>query len=517
MQLHQLDALPAKLRLAFSLEEKVLRRRLFRFGQFFQDTGPLRRELYQKHLAFFRFGATHQIRGLMSANRIGKTEGGGGYELTCHLTGRYPPWWEGARFTERVRAWAAGDTRQTTKEIIQQKLLGDFGKFGTGMIPAADIVKTSPLPGVPEAVGTVWVKHYDWAEYARTRKWVQDGTSRLSFKSYDQGREAFQGTEQEVIWLDEEADEGIRGECIVRLMTTDGILIETFTPLKGMTPVVMTYLPNGYEEGMTEAVTDNRALVMAGWDDVPHLTEEQKRKMLAETLPHLIDARSKGIPSIGAGAVYPLAESEFLVDDIPILAGWPRAYALDVGWNRTAAVWGAQDPNSKIVYLYAEYYRGQAEPPIHAAAIKKRGDWIPGVVDPSARGRSQKDGEKLLDLYTENGLHLKPSANDVDTGLLIVWQGLSTGSIKVFKSLQNWRREYRMYHRNEKGVIVKENDHLMDATRYLALSGMKRAKVMPPKGGEIYVGRIQTDPGIGLVVAGLATGLLLLMEIPWVW
>jgi phage terminase large subunit-like protein len=477
--------------------ESQARNRRFKFGTFFPDTGPLRRDLYQKHLAFFRFGATHQIRGFMSANRVGKTEGGGGYELTCHLTGRYQPWWEGARFTERVRAWAAGDTRLTTKDIIQQKLLGDFGRFGTGMIPAADIVKTSPLAGVPEAVGTVWVRHYDWAQHARTGKLVQDGTSRLAFKSYDQGREAFQGTEQEVIWLDEESDEGIRGECIIRLMTTDGLLIETFTPLKGMTPVVMTYLPNGYEEGMTEAVTDNRALVMAGWNDVPHLTAEQKAKMLAETPPHLIDARTKGIPSIGSGAVYPLAESEFLVDDMQIPAGWPRAYALDVGWNRTAALWGAFDPNSKITYLYAEYYRGQAEPAIHASAIRKRGDWIPGVVDPAARGRGQKDGEALLDLYKENGLNLKTANNDVEAGILEVWQGLSTGSIKVFKSLQNWRSEYRMYHRDEKGRIVKERDHLMDCTRYLKLSGMTRAKVRPGPAVAAQE-RVQTDPGVGL-------------------
>jgi phage terminase large subunit-like protein len=446
-------------------------------------------------MAFFRFGDTHQIRGFMSANRVGKTEGGGGYELTCHLTGRYPHWWEGARFTEYVRAWVAGDTRQTTRDIIQQKLLGNWAHFGTGLIPGEDILKWTPNPGVPEAVGTLHVQHYD-------DKGKKDGVSRLVFKSYDQGREAFQGTEQEVIWLDEEADEGVRGECILRLMTTDGVLMETFTPLKGLTPVVMTYLPNGYEDGMTEAVTDNRALVMAGWDDVPHLSDEQKRKMLAETPPHLIDARSKGIPSIGSGAVYPLAESEFLVNDMPIPAHWPRAYAMDVGWNRTAALWGAQDPESQVVYLYAEYYRGQAEPPIHATAIKAKGEWIPGVIDPASSGSGQRDGKKLAEMYGKGshglGLELSFANNDVDAGIQAVWTGLSTGSLKVFKSLQHWRTEYRMYHRNEKGAIVKENDHLMDCTRYLMLTGMKRAIVRP-------TGQQDTIAGYGVLdeVCGL--------------
>jgi phage terminase large subunit-like protein len=351
-------------------------------------------------------------------------------------------------------------------------------------------------PGIPEAVGTLHVKHYDPEQYAKGNL-VQDGTSRLVFKSFDQGREAFQGTEQEVIWLDEESDEGIRGECLLRLMTTDGLLIETFTPLKGLTKVVMSYLPGGYEAGMTEAVTKDKALVMAGWDDVPHLTEAQKATIKAETPPHLLDARSKGIPSIGSGAVYPLAESEFVVDDMPLPATWPRAYAFDVGWNRTAALWGALDPATKIVYLYAEYYRGQAEPPIHATAVKNRGDWIPGVIDPASVGAGQSDGKQLSAQYKKLGLNLQFADNDVEAGVAAVWQGLSTGSIKVFKSLQHWRTEYRMYRRDEKGRIVKENDHLMDDTRYLILSGMKRAKIQPDK-EHVMKPYVPFDRGVGM-------------------
>ena len=486
-----LEDLPPKVALAMALECREIRTARRKFYTYYPDTGPLRRDLYQKHLAFFRFGETHQIRGFMSANRVGKTEGGGGYEMTAHLTGHYPKWWEGAKFTERVRAWAAGDTRQTTKEIIQQKLMGDWGKFGTGLIPGDDILKWTPMPGVPEAVGTVWVQHHDIETGAK------DGISRLVFKSFDQGREAFQGTEQEVIWLDEESDEHVRGECILRQMTTDGILMETFTPLKGLTPVVMTYLPNGYEEGMTEAVTDNRALVMAGWNDVPHLTEDQKANMLAETMPHLIDARSKGIPSIGSGAVYPLAESEFVVDDIPIPANWPRAFAMDVGWKRTAALWGAKNPDTGITYLYAEYYRGQAEPPIHAMGIKARGEWIPGVIDPAAMGGGQDDGKQLAVQYKGLGLDLDLADNTVESGLHEVWTGLSTGTIKVFKSLQHWRTEYRMYHRDEKGRLVKDNDHLMDCSRYLVMSGMKRAKINRVEKEALFEYRGVLDPVIG--------------------
>lgn len=444
------------------MEEMSRRKSLRKLWTFYPETGPLRRELYRKHMQFFRLGATKSTRCFMAGNRIGKSEGAGGYELTLHLTGRYPEWWEGAEFDGPIRSWAAGDTSKTVREIIQEKLLGPWGKFGTGMIPGEDIVRWTSKAGVAEAVDTLWVKHYD--DHGQ-----QDGESGLVFKSYDQKRESFQGTEQDVIWLDEESDDAIRGECMLRLMTTDGLLIETFTPLKGITPIVMQYLPSGE---VTEdcVVSEDKALVMAGWDDVPHLGESEKRRMLAETPPHLRDARSKGIPSLGSGAIYPVPESEIKVADFAIPDHWKRLYALDVGWNRTAAVWGAWDQDADVIYLVAEHYRGQAEPSIHADAIKSRGKALLGVIDPAARGRSQKDGEQLLQTYKDLGLRLSLANNGVESGIYDTWQRLSTGRLKVFASLSSWFSEYRLYRRDEKGRIVKENDHLMDTTRYLVMA-----------------------------------------------
>src|SRR5690606_16162351 len=73
-------------------ERRQARRKLFTY---FPDEGPHRRNLYVQHLEFFRLGASFSTRCFMAANRVGKTEGGGGYETTLHLTGRYPAWWEG--------------------------------------------------------------------------------------------------------------------------------------------------------------------------------------------------------------------------------------------------------------------------------------------------------------------------------------------------------------------------------------------------------------------------------------
>lgn len=455
-----------RLELLALLQEKERRQKRRKLFTYFPDEGPLRRELYKQHLEFFRLGATVPTRCFMAANRVGKTEGGGGYETVLHLTGRYPDWWEGKRFNRPIDAWAAGDTNETVRDIIQDKLVGPEGDYGTGLIPADDIVRTVRRPNANGALDFVEVRH------------VSGGISRLAFKSYEQGRKAFQGTEKDLVWLDEEPPEGVRAECVMRLMTTDGLLIETFTPLRGLTPVVLKYL--GDDAAVPEGrigVNGDRAMVMAGWDDVPHLSEQQKTRMMADAEPHLIEARSKGVPSIGSGAIYPIAEEQIVVEDFEIPAHWPRAYGLDVGWNCTAAVFGALDREGDCLYLYSLHYQGKQEPSTHVAGIRARGEWIPGVIDPASRGRSQKDGEQLLEIYRDLGLTLIPADNSRESGLYEVHQRLATGRLKVFKSLKPWLAEYRIYHRDEKGNVVKEKDHAMDATRYLVVSGIDVATV----------------------------------------
>lgn len=234
------------------------------------------------------------------------------------------------------------------------------------------------------------------------------------------------------------------------------------------------------------AITESRYLVTAGWDDVPHLTETTKRELLESTPPYLRDARAKGIPSLGAGAIYPIAVEEISCEPFQIPEWWPRAYALDVGWNKTAALWQAWDPESDIGYLYSEYYRGQAEPVIHSSAIKARGEWIRGVIDPAGRNRAQRDGERLMSEYQALGLHLTPANNAVEAGLHGVWQQLSLGRLKAFSTLTNFFAEYRIYRREEKEtdtgtrtVVVKKFDHLMDCMRYLHNSGRAVARVRP--------------------------------------
>lgn len=225
--------------------------------------------------------------------------------------------------------------------------------------------------------------------------------------------------------------------------------------------------------------TTSRKLITAGWSDIPHLDSRAKAELLAETPPWLREARSKGIPSLGAGAIYPIPLSEIEVEPFAIPSHWPRAYSMDVGWNWTAALWMAYDRETMTRYLYAEYKAGEALPSIHADAIKARGTWIPGLIDPAANNRGQRDGERLMADYVELGLDLTPANNAVEAGLVGCWRDLSIGRVKIFKTLQAFKEEYRVYRRDEKGKVVKKNDHLMDDMRYLYNSGFDVMKVKP--------------------------------------
>lgn len=220
-------------------------------------------------------------------------------------------------------------------------------------------------------------------------------------------------------------------------------------------------------------ITSSKYLVTGGWDQAPHLTEEQKEKYLESTPPHLRDARSKGTPSLGSGAIYPIPESEIISEPFTIPAHWPKGYGMDVGWNKTACVWLAWDMESDIVYAWSEHYRGQAEPAIHAHSVASRTpgfNWIPGFIDPASAGANQRDGQTLMDIYRSLGLQIQPANNAVEAGILEVYERLSTGRLKIFNTLRNLLAEYRLYRRDEKGRIVKEFDHALDALRYGCMS-----------------------------------------------
>lgn len=238
---------------------------------------------------------------------------------------------------------------------------------------------------------------------------------------------------------------------------------------------------------------DSRFITTLDMDDVPHLSEKEKTKILKGVPPWQLQARKSGIPGQGVGAIYPIPESAMVIPPFDIPKHWPRSYGMDPGWNCTAVIWFAWDIDNPYIdeaghtqwraVAYDEYYRGQLDPAVHAVAINSRGRWIPGVIDPAAEKARGLDGELLLDKYRSLGLNVEKADNTVVSGILTCWDMLSTQKLRIFDTLVNWRKEMKLYRRDDKGNIIKKMDHLMDAMRYNVMSGRSVAKAPPASDG----------------------------------
>ena len=409
---------------------------------------------HKKQIEFHKLGKTVKERIFMAGNRCGKTYCGS-MEMAMHLTGNYPKNWKGKVFHGPINAWAASVSIEATRDILQSSYLGSDDT--AGCIPKNAIEHITYRRGVSGAIDTIYIKH------------KSGGVSSLGFKSYDQGREKFQGTSKDLIHLDEEPDIGIYEECLLRTLDTGGLIMLTMTPLKGLSDICQHF--------MQDLNNDNKKIVQASWDDTNHLSESEKDLLRKSLRPHEIEAREKGIPSLGSGKIYPIKEEDIKVDPFDIPDSFKLCFGMDFGWsNPTAIVWGAINPETNVLYIYDSYAVSELSPAEHAVTIKQKGEFIPGVCDPAGSMSLQNNGLNLIDLYAKAGIYLTKADNSVEPGIMHLYELFKEGKVKVFSNLEPWWREFRLYRRNEKGQIVKKDDHLMDASRYLVVSGIALAK-----------------------------------------
>lgn len=226
-----------------------------------------------------------------------------------------------------------------------------------------------------------------------------------------------------------------------------------------------------------------RSVTVMTIEDVDHYTAEQKASIIASYPAHEREARAKGIPTMGSGRIFPVEESLITIDPIPIPQHWPRIVGIDFGWEHpTAAANLAWDRDADCVYVTACYRRKEAVPAIHAAAIKAWGDWIPVSWPHDGLQHDKGSGEQLAEQYRAQGVNMLPErathaegGNGVEAGLMEMLERMETGRFKVFKGLNDWFEEFRLYHRLD-GKVVKERDDIMSATRY-AVMMLREAKV----------------------------------------
>lgn len=400
-----------------------------------------------------------------------------GFEHAMHLTGRYPDWWAGATFDEPTIGWAASETGQSTRDTVQRILLGQVGAWGTGAIPK-DALHGEPkraAGAVPDLVETILVRHGGGGD-------VQAGISRVTIKTYDQGRTRWQGETLDWVWFDEEPPEDIYFEGLTRTNARGGIVTLTFTPLKGMSEVVRRFLQ---EKPAGTAVTNMTI------EDALHYTPEQRAAIIATYPAHEREARIHGTPTMGSGRIFAVAEEGIAEGSVQLAPHWPRIAGLDFGWDHpTAAVWMAWDRDADVVHLYDAYRVKEATPLIHSLAIKARGDWIPVAWPHDGLQHDKGSGEALASQYRKHGVAMLSErathapkqgeddgtgGNGVEAGLMEMLDRLQTGRLRVAKHLHDWWEEFRLYHRKD-GKVVKINDDLMSATRY-GLMMLRKAKV----------------------------------------
>ena len=456
---------------------------------------------YPKQFEFHAAGGPLTVRErlLKAGNQVGKTICAG-YEHAMHLSGRYPDWWAGVVFDEPTIGWAASETSQGTRDTVQRILLGQVGSWGTGAIPRDAIkeIKRS-AHGVPDAVETVLVKHGGGGD-------VQAGTSRVTIKTYDQGRLRWQGETLDFVWFDEEPPEDIYFEGLTRTNARSGIVTLTFTPLKGMSEVVRRFL----QEKPAGTVVTNMTI-----HDAAHYTPEQRAAIIATYPSHEREARINGTPTLGSGRIFQLADEVVAESQIAIPANWPRICGLDLGWDHpTAAVWLAWDRDNDCVHLYDAYRVKEATPLIHSAAIKARGAWIPVAWPHDGLQHDKGSGEALANQYRKHGVAMLKyrathapdtkagekegeGGNGVEAGLMDMLDRMQTGRLKVAKHLNDWFEEFRLYHRDD-GKVVKLNDDLLSATRY-ALMMLRHAKMQSVPQRKIQPGFRITDSSTGML------------------
>lgn len=392
-------------------------------------------------------------------------------EITYHLTGNYPHWWKGKRFDRAVKVWVISKDNQQSKEAAQEILLGRQGNFGTGLIPRSLLAETYTKPGVPGAIVDAMVKH------------TSGDISTVTFKSCQQDMDSFMGAAVDVAWFDEEPKKDIYGEVLMRLVTTNGIALATFTPLDGYTEVVKGYLSDGKFPSEEQCKKMHKYITNVEWDDAPHLSDEQK-EAYARTIPaYLKEARMKGIPSVGDGRIYDIPESDFVVSPFEIPLDWPRCYAFDVGAKVNAAVWAAYDKNNDTWYITDEYYAIGPNPDVHASAIRRKCKWfMPGLLDSAARQTSQLMETSLWDIYVELGLNVEMPNKSIEAGIARTYDRLATGRLKVFRSCQNLLQEYRLYKydSSKPGHPARHQaDHALDSLRYIMMTGEEIMETPP--------------------------------------
>jgi phage terminase large subunit-like protein len=434
------------------LEEKKRREDVYLYRRMYKTLYPWQQEFVANTLNYSQVA-------LIAANRIGKTMTGT-YMDAIHALGDYPEEWEGHRFDHAPLIWCLGYSGEKTRDLLQTPIVGrkDGDQFIGGLIPPERIVGYESMTGTPNALRTALVRH------------ASGEVTRIQFWSYSQGQHALMGDGVDWFHVDEEPEDvEIWPQVLTRTATGDkgrgGRGILTLTPENGRTELVIKFL---------DEPSAGQICMQKGWDDAPHLSERIKEELLASYPKHQRDMRTKGIPMLGHGRIYDLAEDDIVCPSFDIPKHFRVIDGMDFGWDHPQAqVQLVIDDDQQMFYVTRSWKKACAKPIEAWGATKMWAQHVPTAWPADGLQHEKGSAKQQKSYYAEAGFALLPvhatwpdGSNGVEAGLFEIRDLMSSGKFKIFEGQRDLITELLQYHRKPNGAINKTLDDILDAMRY---------------------------------------------------
>ena len=436
---------------------------------------------FDHQMRFFATGASER-RGILAANRIGKTVSTC-YETAMHLTGLYPEWWpeSARRFTKPVTVMVAGEGWSQVAMVLQNELLGTQDvkireQLGTGAIPR-DLINFDTMRSDGANCLGVEIRH------------ASGSNSYLVFANYTQEVRQMQGFKLTLAVFDEQPPDDFFSEIVTRTATTQGQVLCSFTPLKGLNGLVSKFWH--HEEGYEH--------IRVSWDDVPEydpwgepfLLNSTRQQLERDYLPHERDARRNGVPVMGKGAVFQIRSwPTYRTGDYDFrnTRGLHRIIALDLGLvnDKTVISLIYWDPDNQEAWLHTQIcVKGTEEAnPINWIQHLMRPEVFgtPIVLPPDAGtvGRYTMSALSIRQLFEQYELNVYPdpvrnppdaegrTTNHKAFGINTMRQMLELGTLHVNENCVEFLREAQNYYVDERGRF-SDPDDCIDSARYALL------------------------------------------------